>query len=43
MVAVGIYVHEWAVIKPPYFHEFDTVIGRRYFAFQQVFTHYKLL
>ena len=43
MVVVGIYVHEWAVLRLLYFHEFDTAIGRKYFAFQPVFTRYKLL
>ena len=43
MVAVGIHVHEWAVIRLPYFREIGAATGTRYSAFQPVFTRYKLL
>jgi hypothetical protein len=43
LVAVGIHVYEWTVIRLPYFHGIGAAIGRRYSAFQPVFTRYKLL
>lgn len=43
LVAVDIHLHEWAVIRPPYFYEIGAATGRRYSAFQPVFTRYKLL
>jgi hypothetical protein len=40
-MVVDIHVHEWAVIRLPYFYEIGAATGRKYAAFQPVLTRYK--